>query len=375
LLTTVPFGDLFTIHRNSDKWLFDVNGDLVKIPVSAIPYAYDPRLKTLEGIQIEGYSRNLFKHSDTLDDFVLSSGMSLTSSNTLMGASNALHMDSSVVDKTAKVVFDTPLDCEYIGVSYFVRTSDNSYPIIGRSYSRWAEMHLLINGQDVMDADSTYDIRGPLKDGSFWVRSRIRSPETPIVDFAFATSHENLKKDIWISTMQIEENLYSSLIPTNGAIEERLPDYITGALEYGRTMNKQQGTIDFMYEPHPGSKGTAFRLHTADLKEHIQIGRLDQPNNIKIDSENALFGFEDNSNLLQGESFIRFTYSPYGVRMDINQGTELREYKDFNMFELNTPNMITIGESTESSYFTGLIKLFRCYARAYVDTEMSNGAV
>lgn len=381
-LSAVPYTDLFTHHSNSDKYVFDSSGDLTLVTAPNLPLDHDPVTLNPRGVLIEPESTNVYPDSLGMGtDLVLTPGVTnipASGANNMQFFTDVLSFDENTIDKNLYYEFDSPVSWDYIGISFFIRFEDGSEPIYGRTYNRNAYFHILINDLDIIDASSDLKIIGPLNDGSYWFRGRIKSPQQPIIGFKIGTERRQIQKNFILGGLQIEENLATSFILTNGSPVTREENWLSGSLTPGVNVNRQQGTIDIQYEHVEGSDGTAFTLYDslADSDAYFIMGdKRDQTIDhivINADAYDNPIGIE-HPDLRETESptRIRFTYSDYGNRISINQGPIIRT-KNFNYLSDDTkfPLDFLVGKSTDDRVMHGYFKGMNVHGRAYTDEEM-----
>lgn len=386
-------GSLYTNNSTDGKWIIDEFRDLVEIPNTDIPVQYHPTTGDCLGVLCEPPSKNYFPDAMSMDGgMVLTDGVFLSGTagaNSVLFFPQGLYFDGTKNErfgsKTATFTFDSPKAWFYVGISFFVRfPNDSQPPVYGRSYIEGSDFHIMINGLEAIEASGDVTI-DEMKDGSYWVRARVKTPVRPVYDISIGNSFWQTDRDFIIAGLQIEPYMCTSPILTEGTAKERDGNHITFNAIRGQTINPQQGTIEIGYNLYHGSAGCA--LYAYSPTQTWEIGHIGdwQDNHedeevsysIRVDSGTEGYSFrcvndQESFNVKDWKTDhdIRFTFSPYGNRFTTNDSLVYKS-KDFNYNEsLDSPTTFLLGRSESGENINGHIRYFNIRGRALTDEEM-----
>lgn len=382
---------MYTNHSDDGKWIVDRFRDLIEIEKDDLPLTHDPETGDALGVLVEPPSINYYPHAiDMSGNLDMSEGTEMASTsgaNSILFFPQAVKFDGSwnkeKKTKSIKFTLDSPMDWWYVGVSFFVRfPGDSSPPVYGRSYIEDSDFYVKINGLESIEDGGTVKITR-MNDGCYWVRTRLKTPSRPVLDFEIGNSYWQRNRDFLITGLQIEPYSFTSPIITTGEPKERDGNYVSYSAEYNRTMNPQQGTIELGYYLLPGSVGSA--LYAEGEESYWELGHIGYDyqfpedervsHSIKVEAEEHSFSIVNDKETfnLKDEMInhcLRFTYSPFGYRMTMNESLVLKSRNTNTNYKENPPTEFHLGLSEEGIYMNGYIRYFNIRARALTDEEM-----
>jgi len=392
-MQTKTINDLFTNVSSDSKRVIDQFGDLVEIPKTQVPIEYSPETGQRLGILCEPPSTNYFPNSLDMDGgLALTNGVFLaetTGANSILFFPRGLYFDGGVRDrfisKSATFTFESQKPWFYVGISFFVKFPDDSNPpVYGRSYMEGTDFHFKINGLEGIEAGGNIDIH-EMKDGSYWVRARIKTPSRPLNEISIGNSYWQTNRNFIITGLQIEPYMCTSPIITEGSSVQRSGNYIEFNAEPNKTINLQQGTVELGYYLNHGSVGSALYAFSDTQKWDIgHVGEFQDNHesepisySIKVNStgyENNLLYVNDQKDFnltdWQTNHDLKIAYSPYGNRFTTNDSLIYKK-KNYNYNEtLDTPTKYRLGISESGENINGYIRYFNIRARALTDEEI-----
>ena len=378
-MDSVSLDQYYSTTRTFDKWMINSNRELVTIPAGTVPVDYSPTSGNKLGILVEPYSKNYFIDSEGLSSGVIkSSGVSRTNTS-VSGSQYSLHFNGTWnTEETAGA--NISLSSDAVALSFFVTMDDGSKPVLGYSGNQDTSFFIMVNGSQINLSWSDTEIKGPMLDGSYRVRVRIRlySGLLDRIEIAKPLHHTI---GFSISRIQVEKDHWTSYIPTNGTAQDRPAETIYRNLTHGVDINENQGSFDVVYSPTPGSYGSPMTLLKNDWSEYIAFGHQKNedgyPEVIRFHTDSSIVNtemrfYDKPENITESHSAIRASYSGYGVRGLARNATKVSILKDYTSFKNGKLNRIQFGESFDGTYFCGTIHLVNGYLRTLTDDEMIN---
>lgn len=366
-MTPSAITSFFSTDRTFEKWIVDSTRTHTTIEGGVVPVDYYAN-GNIRGILVEDASENLFPDSTSFSHSDISfTGGAEVSSSSVGGSSSSVFIDNSDEDEYMTCSF-SDIEAEYISISFFVSGKSSVYG-----------MRILLNGRKMNVRGSDLEEDGPFSDGSYRFRVRAFVPGGVVSSISIGKEFTQ-SGDFNFSNVQVEKDKWTSYIPTTNGPESREKEKVYRNLTHGLDYNKDQGTMDLIYSPTPGSVGAAMTFRDSEWDEWVsvgvQTGETGSPENARFSSSSSSIGsmtsYSHESLITSYHSFVRFCFSGYGVRViNVNDTTGRIGYlKDFDSFLNGIPDRVVFGECYDETHFTGHINLLNIYARTFNDDEM-----
>lgn len=372
---TETIDQFFQSTGSSQKYIITSQGNHVLAPAGSTDH--DPTTRQPIGTLIEQQSMNYFNDSVLMSRGIIlnGSGLSITTSG-VAGGSHALRIPRGKA-VYGEMVNRKTITSQYIAISMFVKVDGGGVPIIGYMNDEKAHFTITLDG-----AEAPYDIEGdniqvhgPLSDGSYRFRIRLDIGKSSVTDIGIGKSKPNLGGCL-ISKVQIEKDIWTSYIPTNGSPASRSGDSVFKKLTHGIHYNKDQGTIEVKYTPMKGSGGAVCVLHDSTKKNYIVVGDIGTGEIAKLKSDDhtkdAIIGAYS-SRMWEPDSIIRASFSGYGVRTCLEHDGSICYLKEYNTFKTSNIDTITVASDIDGRQFSGHISYIKLYGRTFTEDELKGG--
>ena len=288
--------DLFVaVTEEESRWIVNKDGELEELDKFTIPIEHDPETGKRLGVLVEPPSTNHYPHAKKMDDKLDLDGFAMVDAigaNSVQFFPTVLYCDASqknrvedfnntenlptpqkVQEETRSFtfVFDNPKTWTYYGVSFFMRFpfDPSDRPQFGKSDDVGTDFFIRFNGLDASTQEFGAVSVKKMKDGSYWVRARLRAPDRPVNQITIGNGYYQTEKDFVIGGLQLEPYMNTSPIITDGELKQRDGLYLRFKATPNKTINMEQGTYEIGWNANYGSVGSA--LFAFNSNEEILV--------------------------------------------------------------------------------------------------------
>lgn len=364
--------DFYSTNRSYEKMVIGPSGELVTVDPYEIAFEYDPVTGNRIGMSIDPPSTNFFKSSENFTNgFGTNAFVNPVS---VAGSPWSLLFVSSCVQRYLDVELED-FNGDAVAISFFAKTSDGEAPIVGYDDYSGSDFTFSVNDEYLVFSTVDSEILGPMADGSF--RIRVLIPYEEQVNKVSIIKPRGSRKSIQISRLQIEENTFSSYIPTNGERVSREGETISVDLVHGENFNRNQGTLEVIFIPAFGTSGCAATMRSRDSLAYAGIGRPIEDELARIVSpsnflDNPLRAHYSKESKKKDVMSTRLSYSGYGAKCYEEGEEAVKHLKDHDFLKSGFFRKLQFGATPNGEHFSGHILCVRYMARSLSDEEMMN---